>query len=450
MADLQPPGAGGAGSGDAADDEFVRQPGGWRLSLPGASRRPRHLRLLATAAAGLALAAGATAGLLSLRQASSPAALSHVALPGARRSAAMAFDSVGGVTVLYGGFDANGHNLYDTWLWSGSAWSPLPASGLQPQLVNPSMADDPADAGVILVGAAVAGHEIRCAPDAVSCTEPDYHGVAMTETWLLSAGAWREVSGLVVQPTVPLTLATVPSTSAVVAVASSDETNCSLPVCPLSPLICVSHPSGGPCLNSLRAASWYWSNRRWTAVAGQLVVTGGARLVPSPTGGSVELVSLAAPVQPLCINADGGCPSDSAVPRAWHWFMGGWVPDPATTALPPLEAGTVALDGSRALLVGTDQAWELADGTWVPLGGGLPFGRRLGLAVAADRNGAYVIFGGASAGGGAGNDTWLLTAGGWHLVGGSGPSAGAAVAPTSAAARPARCLTRATTPQYAC
>jgi hypothetical protein len=42
--------------------------------------------------------------------------------PSARGMAAIGHDGPRGVTVLYGGFDATGAALADTWEWDGSAW----------------------------------------------------------------------------------------------------------------------------------------------------------------------------------------------------------------------------------------------------------------------------------------------------------------------------------------
>ncbi|PZR78535.1 MAG: hypothetical protein DLM65_12855 [Candidatus Aeolococcus gillhamiae] len=70
--------------------------------------------------------------------------------PPARSNAAMAYDSAAGVTVMFGGTDASGKALTDAWTWDGSSWKAA-ARGPGP-LVDVRMVDDPADAGVLLLG----------------------------------------------------------------------------------------------------------------------------------------------------------------------------------------------------------------------------------------------------------------------------------------------------------
>jgi uncharacterized protein (TIGR03437 family) len=48
---------------------------------------------------------------------------SPVNSPSARSAFSMAFDSVHGQVVLFGGLDNNGTNLDDTWIWDGSNWT---------------------------------------------------------------------------------------------------------------------------------------------------------------------------------------------------------------------------------------------------------------------------------------------------------------------------------------
>jgi hypothetical protein len=72
--------------------------------------------------------------------------------PPARSGAAMAYDSTAGVTVMYGGTGAAGSPLRDTWLWRGTAWSPLAQSGGPGPMVDVRMSDDPHDGGVLLIG----------------------------------------------------------------------------------------------------------------------------------------------------------------------------------------------------------------------------------------------------------------------------------------------------------
>ena len=49
--------------------------------------------------------------------------------PAPRSSHAMAYDARRGVTVLFGGFDANSNDLGDTWEWDGASWRQVAFSG---------------------------------------------------------------------------------------------------------------------------------------------------------------------------------------------------------------------------------------------------------------------------------------------------------------------------------
>ncbi|BCM88644.1 hypothetical protein IAD21_00485 [Abditibacteriota bacterium] len=49
--------------------------------------------------------------------------------PPARQGGAMAYDSARGVTVLFGGSDANLNNFNDTWEWNGTAWTQRTSNG---------------------------------------------------------------------------------------------------------------------------------------------------------------------------------------------------------------------------------------------------------------------------------------------------------------------------------
>jgi hypothetical protein len=111
----------------------------------------RWPQALATALVVLVAAGGATTflALRSARQGGTPS--SSAGAPPARSGAAIAYDSTAGVTVMFGGSGAAGKVLTDTWTWDGSAWT---AAALGPgALVGSRLVDDPADGGVLLVGA---------------------------------------------------------------------------------------------------------------------------------------------------------------------------------------------------------------------------------------------------------------------------------------------------------
>ena len=458
MADLRTEHTGGVTPDDEPDDDFERRPGRGPLHTrvvraPG-SRPPRARTVVLAAVVAIVVIAGGTIAALALRNpASTPPAAATVNLPPGRAGAAMAYDSVAGLTVMYGGYNARGDNLYDTWTWDGSAWRARSTPGqLVPRLFSPSMADDPADGGVILVGATVPGQNVPCAPAAVldcgSATTPPRADI-VTETWLFTGATWQQVTGIATQPSTPLSLAAVPNSPEVVAVADTTDRNCRTAACPLTPTICVSQPVSDDCLNSIRVSTWYWSAKHWTAISQVLDLDGGMLVVPTARGSTIEVVSLFAPIPPSCINADGGCPVVPDVPRAWNWSAGSWVADPATTVLPPLQGGATALNGSNAALLDDNGgSWQLLNGTWTAVGQPAPFGQRSDPAFAVDRDGYYVVFGGAGPDGGAGNDTWLLNSAGWKHAFGESPTPEAS--PVRTAALHARCAGHTTIPEYLC
>jgi len=125
----------------------TRSPG---FDVPSATRsRNWPQAVAAVTAVALALAgAGTFLALRSARQGGTPSRSG--ANPPARSGAAMAYDSSAGVTVMYGGADGSGKPLTDAWTWNGSDWMAAP-KGPGP-LVDVHMVDDPAAAGVLLVG----------------------------------------------------------------------------------------------------------------------------------------------------------------------------------------------------------------------------------------------------------------------------------------------------------
>jgi hypothetical protein len=72
--------------------------------------------------------------------------------PTARDEHAMAFDVGRSTAVLFGGRDANGSPLGDTWVWNGSSWSNVTASGGPSARFGHSMTYDVARGVIVLFG----------------------------------------------------------------------------------------------------------------------------------------------------------------------------------------------------------------------------------------------------------------------------------------------------------
>ncbi len=69
----------------------------------------------------------------------------------------MAYDEATGKTVLFGGVDASGAILGDTWIWNGTTWARQQPAVSPPASEDASMAYDPATRTVVLFGGEAAG-----------------------------------------------------------------------------------------------------------------------------------------------------------------------------------------------------------------------------------------------------------------------------------------------------
>src|SRR5436190_1054795 len=113
-----------------------------RISQPTALGRRGSV--LATAIA-LALSVGAVAPL--------PQAVASVSqAPPAREGMGMAYDAARSETVLFGGIDASGTLLGDTWTWDGRAWTQEHPAASPPARYAMGMAYDAARGEVVLFG----------------------------------------------------------------------------------------------------------------------------------------------------------------------------------------------------------------------------------------------------------------------------------------------------------
>jgi uncharacterized protein (TIGR03437 family) len=72
--------------------------------------------------------------------------------PPARSAPAMAYDSVHGQVVLFGGSDSSGNLLNDTWVWDGANWTQKSPQTSPPARSNFGMAYDAASDQVVLFG----------------------------------------------------------------------------------------------------------------------------------------------------------------------------------------------------------------------------------------------------------------------------------------------------------
>lgn len=81
--------------------------------------------------------------------------------PSARTLAAMAFDEVAGLTVLFGGDNYQGENqvLSDTWTWDGTDWAAVQTAAAPERRFGASLAFDPTRHSLVLFGGHAANYK---------------------------------------------------------------------------------------------------------------------------------------------------------------------------------------------------------------------------------------------------------------------------------------------------
>ena len=77
--------------------------------------------------------------------------------PSARTDVPMAYDSIIGKVVLFGGFSVPGQGLNDTWDWDGSTWRQRQTPHVPPARWSAAMAFDPINEGLVLFGGELTG-----------------------------------------------------------------------------------------------------------------------------------------------------------------------------------------------------------------------------------------------------------------------------------------------------
>ena len=105
--------------------------------------------------------------------------------PSARSHFAMAFDRTRGVTVVFGGRDANALELQDLWEWNGTAWTQRAAIAPLGPRVNVLGAFDPVHRNVLLYGGQ-------------RSLGPSYGALVLNDTW-----AWNGTAFTQYTPPVP-------------------------------------------------------------------------------------------------------------------------------------------------------------------------------------------------------------------------------------------------------
>jgi hypothetical protein len=308
----------------------------------------RWPQVLATALAVLVAVGGAGTflALRSARQGGEPA--SAHGNPPARQGAAMAYDSTAGLTVMFGGTGGSGRPLSDTWTWDGSGWT---AAARGPAaLVDVHMVDDPAAAGVLLVGQPV----LASSGGGVAGSGCAIGASANPGSSAGTPGAVTGAPGLTpVRPTGP---------------PLSDPVPTAIPAPSSAPVPACSPPAVLPPVSASSVQTWVFHNGAWTRAASAAAPPADALLAFDPTTRQVVAVSpggvfCGAPIEggvktgpaiacPLVAtpNTTGAvaslapCPgvegcSPIGVISTWTWSGGHWRTAPATASQPPQQVG---------------------------------------------------------------------------------------------------------------
>ena len=228
----------------------------------------------------VAVVAAVTAGFFGLRH---DAALSAAGSgPAARSGAAMAYDPATGDVVMFGGTNAAGQALADTWLWDGSGWEPASPATSPPARYEAQMAWDAQSQRVILLGG-IGG---------TGCSIDASPGVAVPG----SAGAASAIA-------TPASAIATPA-SAIATPASAIATPASAIAAPTSAIATAPSAvssSAGACTQLQDA--WAWDGSDWSRVAvgqasGQLghYTFSGASMATDAATGKIVLVTADSPV----------------------------------------------------------------------------------------------------------------------------------------------------------
>ncbi|BDG07393.1 Kelch repeat-containing protein [Anaeromyxobacter paludicola] len=294
--------------------------------------------------------------------------------PGARAGAALAYDSARNQVLLFGGNDASGNDLADTWRFDGASWTQLAPPQSPAARSFAAMAFDSARGVAVMVGGA------------------PVPSVGL-ETWQFDGVSWS--------PGVPL------PTDPVYVGARAEA---SLVYDPFSArtLLVGGDRYDGPGATLLVAA---YDGASWTALAGAL-----------PPARVRAPMAFDAARGALLVHGDGEDPYPTSA-DTWTFGPGGWTSRTGPQD-PALAQAPLAYDAARAVTVlfGCEPGQPAQCGTWEWDGSGFTHvtsahqpPARLGHALAFDPSrGRTVLFGGADPSSGAPlDDTWSWDGADW-------------------------------------
>ncbi len=176
------------------ETEAARRRGRGRFAVPRLSLHGR-VAPIAVAAAISVTVGGIGAAVVGLHLRGGGVAAGTPGPPPARTGAALAYDPVDHVTLMFGGMAAGGTVLADTWTWDGSAWSEQHPATAPSARAGAAMAWDADRGRMVLFGGMQTGGPqiaIACAPGSVC--PPIRSTAPLEDTWTWDVSGWRRES----------------------------------------------------------------------------------------------------------------------------------------------------------------------------------------------------------------------------------------------------------------
>ena len=325
--------------------------------------------------------------------------LSPSASPSGRQGAGIVFDAARGLTVLFGGYDDSQARLVDafrqdTWLWDGTTWTQQQTATMPERTESPGLAYDAALHKAVLIG----GFTFHT-PAAFQQQGAGFL-VYEKDTWTLDAGGWVHLQS------------TWPVERQAGAIAYDAATRTVV----LSGGFCLDSPISTYCNDT-----WTWDGARWTEQhpAQPAPFTVGAPMAYHAPSGKAMLLSY-------------GYDSVKAVYYSvtWTWDGTNWTEETPANSPPVLVNGVMAPDatGNLVLFGGYDPSnfnsnpndtWRWDGATWTKLPTAInPPGREYAEMAYDPDSREVVLFGGFACGSltqGCTNyaDTWTWNGNDW-------------------------------------
>jgi hypothetical protein len=276
--------------------------------------------------------------------------------------------TTGGV-VLFGGFDATGTSLADTWMWNGSTWT---AGATGPAARADSL------------GATLGGQFV-----VFGGTTSDTAASNLGDTWGWNGSSWSQLT------------TTGPAARFGSAVASLG-----------SEMVLFGGDTAGDTTGVL-ADTWLWSGSSWSA--------------SSAVGPTARVGAAAAPLDGQIVLFGGLDGTSTYLNDTWIFNGSTWTQmTPATSPSGRFYASAATINNQVVLFGGADAAefddtWVWNGSTWTQLTIAGPSAR--GGAAATSWNGGVVLFGGELVDGTSLADTWIFNGATWTAQTATGPQA---------------------------